>query len=131
MENILLNNNAYLECVVEAGFLEGDLARLPEVLLAHLLLRGLELGDVRLVALGDVVVPALLDLLLLQLLHELGLDDAEGAVGLLLGLAEVDGAVGLLLDHLALHAVVFARGLLLLAVGQGGTGQEQARGSKG
>ena len=62
---------ALLGGLVEGLLLEGDLAGLLEVLLADLLLTGLELGDVGVVALLRVLVGALQDGLLLQGGHRL------------------------------------------------------------
>ncbi len=69
---------------------EGDLALLLEVLLADLLLGGLELRDVGVVALLHVLVGALQEGVLLQGGHAGLLGDAAGAVGLLLAVGEVD-----------------------------------------
>ena len=71
---------------------EGDLALLLEVLLADLLLGGLELRDVGVVALLHVLVGALQEGVLLQGGHAGLLGDAAGAVGLLLAVGEVDAA---------------------------------------
>ena len=71
---------------------EGDLALLLEVLLADLLLCGLELRDVGVVALLHVLVGALQEGVLLQGGHAGLLGDAAGAVGLLLAVGEVDAA---------------------------------------
>ena len=67
-----------LNRVVERDLLEADLARLPEgVIVALSLLHGFELGNESFVAGCDVLVPALLDVLPLQLLHKVGLCNAQ------------------------------------------------------
>ena len=84
---------ALLDGLLRGDLLEGDLARLLEVLLAHLLLGGLELRDVRVVALLDVLVVALEHGLLLDALHgALLVDAAHPGLGLRLAVGEVDAA---------------------------------------
>ena len=58
-----------LEAVVEWHLFEVNLARLPECLLALLLLTGKELCDVSVVTLGHVLVPALLHLIVLHVVN--------------------------------------------------------------
>ena len=85
---------AFPHGLVEGLLLEGDGASLLEVLLAHLLLAGLELGDVGVVTLLHVLVGALQDGLLLQggnLL--LLLDAAQSGVWILRTPAEVDASL--------------------------------------
>ena len=88
----LLNRGVALaNSLVERLLVEGDGAGLLEVLLAHLLLAGLELGDVGVVALLCVLVGALQDGLLLQAGDGLLLlNTAEAGLGVLLTAAEVD-----------------------------------------
>lgn len=52
--------HAGLECVVVANLLESDLASFPEVLLALLLLVGLELGNVSVMTLGHILSPIMI-----------------------------------------------------------------------
>ena len=63
-----------LEAVVERHLFEVDLARLPECLLALLLLTGQELRDVGVVTLRHVLVPALLHLVIFHVVHILHLN---------------------------------------------------------
>merc|ERR1712183_989866 len=79
--------------------LEGDLALLLKVLLAHLLLARLELGDIGVVALFSLLVGALQDWLLLQTGHlRQLLNAAQPSLSILLTVAEVDpGTISLLL----------------------------------
>merc|ERR1719333_1869235 len=71
---LLLNGSvAFLHCLIEGLLLEGDGTELLKVLLAHLLLTGLELGDVGVVTLLGVLVCALQYRLLLQTSHRLKL----------------------------------------------------------
>ena len=58
-----------LEAVVEWHLFEVNLARLPEGLLALLLLTGKELCDVGVMALGNILVPTLLHLIILHVVH--------------------------------------------------------------
>ena len=58
-----------LEAVVEWHLFEVNLARLPEGLLALLLLAGKELCDVGVMALGHILVPTLLHLIILHVVH--------------------------------------------------------------
>ena len=58
-----------LQAVVEWHLFEVNLARLPEGLLALLLLAGKELCDVGVMALGYVLVPALLHLIILHVVY--------------------------------------------------------------
>ena len=64
---------ALFEAVVERDLFKVNLARFPECFLALLFLRGEELGDVGIMALGDVLVPALLHLVTLHVVHILHL----------------------------------------------------------
>ena len=84
---------ALLHCLVLRLLGEGDGAGLLKVLLADLLLAGLELGDVGVVALLRVLVGALQDGLLLQAGHGLLLvHAAQPGLGVLLARAEVHAA---------------------------------------
>ena len=78
-------------CLVVGLLLERDLALLLEVLLAHLLLAWLELGDIGVVALLSLLVGALQDGLLLQTGHLRQLfDTAQPGLSILFTVAEVD-----------------------------------------
>merc|ERR1719341_543778 len=78
-------------CLVEGLLLERDLTGLLKVLLAHLLLARLELGDVGVVALLSVLVGALQDRLFLDGGHLLlSLHTAESSLWVGLAAAEVD-----------------------------------------
>merc|ERR1719264_1843470 len=89
--NLLCRPVALPHRLVEGLLLERDLARLLKVLLAHLLLAGLELGDVGVVALLGVLVGALQDRLLLNGGHLLlPLNTAESSLRVGLASAEVD-----------------------------------------
>merc|ERR1719367_1697447 len=78
-------------CLVVCLLLERDLALLLEILLAHFLLAGLELGDIGVVALLSLLVGALQDGFLLQTGHlRQLLDTAQPSLAILLTIAEVD-----------------------------------------
>ena len=94
--HLLHGSVALLHSLVEGFLFEGDGAGLLEVLLADLLLAGLELGDVGVVALLRVLVGALQDGLLLQSGHLLLLQDAaHAAAGVHCAPSEVNTATGL------------------------------------
>ncbi len=84
---------ALLHGLIEGLLLEGDLAALLKILLADLLLRGLELGHVGEVALLRVLVRALQDGILLERGHLfLLVDAAEPRGGIVDASAEVNAA---------------------------------------
>ena len=87
---------ALLHGFIKGLLFESDGALLLEVLLADLLLAGLELGDVGVVALLRVLVCALQDGILLQSGHLLLLQDAaHAAAGVHCAASEVNTATGL------------------------------------
>ena len=111
----LLNRGVALaNSLVERLLVEGDGAGLLEVLLAHLLLAGLELGDIGVVALLGVLVGALQDRLLLHRGDRLLLlDAAEPSLPILNTGGEVDATRHrVLLSALAnkLHVLMLVRG---------------------
>lgn len=69
IDHLYQGSVALLKAVVEWHLFEVNLARLPECLLALLLLTGKELCDVSVVTLGHVLVPALLHLIVLHVVN--------------------------------------------------------------
>ena len=107
-------------CLVVRLLFERDLARLLEVLVAHLLLAGLELGDIGVVTLLGVLVSTLQDGILLQG-GDLGdlVDTAEAGVGVGDAATEV---------HPARHSTGLLASLPTSPGGPGGRGAEEVSG---
>ena len=93
-------SHACSQSIVKGHFLESDLAGLPEVFLTDFFLYRPELCHESIMACGNILVPALLDLLLLQLLKVLDFGHTKRAVLLRHSFRKVNFSIRFFLDDL-------------------------------